>query len=70
MKLPGRAWLQFEITQKESHSEIHQTALFDPVGITGLLYWYLLYFPHQLIFKGMIKEIGKRAEKISAINTN
>ena len=68
IKLPGRAWLQFEITKKEPGSEICQTVLFDPIGITGLLYWYLLYFPHQMIFRGMNKETAKAAEKLDHID--
>ena len=36
MKLPGRAWLEFEVTGDEQHSTIRQTAIFDPVGLVGL----------------------------------
>jgi predicted NAD/FAD-dependent oxidoreductase len=32
MKVPGRAWLEFEVTGNEAHSTIRQTASFDPVG--------------------------------------
>lgn len=63
MKLPGRAWLQFEVSETGQGTVIRQTALFDPIGIWGLLYWYVLYPLHMLIFKGMlqgiIKAIGK-----------
>ena len=40
MKLPGRAWLQFEVDGDESGSTIRQTAIFDPIGVAGQLYWY------------------------------
>jgi hypothetical protein len=40
MKLPGRAWLEFEVTAVQDHSTIRQTAIFDPVGLFGLVYWY------------------------------
>ncbi len=41
MKLPGRAWLEFEVVRHESgNTTIHQTAVFDPAGLFGLLYWY------------------------------
>ena len=63
MKLPGRAWLQFEIKQNNSNITIRQTAIFDPVGILGLVYWYLLYPIHVLVFKGMLNGIARRAEK-------
>ena len=57
MKLPGRAWLEFEVTGNDSTSTIRQTAIFDPVGLFGRLYWYALYPFHQLIFGGMLRRI-------------
>lgn len=62
MKLPGRAWLQFEVEGNERKSTIRQTAIFDPLGLMGLGYWYLLYPLHGPIFNGMLKEIGRRAQ--------
>jgi hypothetical protein len=38
MKLPGRAWLEFEVTGNQEQSTIRQTAIFDPLGLTGLAY--------------------------------
>lgn len=61
MKLPGRAWLVFEVKPDTDGSEIRQTALFDPVGIWGLLYWYSLYPLHRCIFAGMLRAIAQRA---------
>jgi uncharacterized protein YbjT (DUF2867 family) len=61
MKLPGRAWLQFEVEESGDGSEIRQTAIFDPVGVFGLLYWYGLFPIHNLIFAGMLKQIAKHA---------
>ena len=61
MKLPGRAWLQFEVTGEGNRSNIHQTAEFDPVGLGGLIYWYGLYPFHQLIFNGMLRAIAREA---------
>lgn len=63
MKLPGRAWLEFTVTPSSHGSIIMQTAIFDPVGLSGLLYWYLLYPIHRLIFAGMLKGIARSAEK-------
>jgi hypothetical protein len=63
MRLPGRAWLQFEVAPLEgARSEIRQTAIFDPAGLSGLLYWYALYPVHRLIFDGMLRAIAARAE--------
>jgi len=63
MRLPGRAWLQFEVTPLPGGgAEIRQTAIFDPVGLAGLLYWYLLYPLHVVLFRGMLAGIAARAE--------
>jgi uncharacterized protein YbjT (DUF2867 family) len=62
MKLPGRAWLEFEVMPDAGGAIIHQTALFDPVGLSGLVYWYALRPVHELIFGGLLREIARRAE--------
>lgn len=62
MKIPGRAWLQFEVEPDGNGAIIRQTAIFDPSGIAGLLYWYLLYPIHKLIFAGMLREMTRRAK--------
>jgi uncharacterized protein YbjT (DUF2867 family) len=58
MKVPGRAWLQFEVEPNSQGSVIRQTAIFDPAGLAGLLYWYTLYPVHRWIFCGMLNEIA------------
>ncbi len=63
MKLPGRAWLQFEVEAEGSGSIIRQTAIFDPVGLLGLAYWYSLYPVHQFVFTGMLKGIARASKK-------
>jgi hypothetical protein len=62
MKMPGRAWLEFEVTADANGSIIRQTAIFDPVGLGGLMYWYLVYPLHQLVFGGMLRGIAHAAE--------
>jgi uncharacterized protein YbjT (DUF2867 family) len=57
MKLPGKAWLEFEVEGDAVVSTIRQTAIFDPIGLSGLLYWYLLFPFHHLIFAGMLRGI-------------
>ena len=64
MKLPGKAWLQFEsIVKDRKNSLVRQTAYFEPKGFWGNLYWYALYPIHGTIFAGLIKAIKRRAEK-------
>ena len=63
MKVPGRAWLVFEAEPEAAGTRLKQTAVFEPRGLLGLLYWYLLYPLHQVVFSGMIEAIGRRAER-------
>jgi uncharacterized protein YbjT (DUF2867 family) len=63
MKVPGRAWLEFEVTGSENGSSVRQTAIFDPVGLFGLAYWYSLYPLHQLVFAGMLRNVVKAGEQ-------
>jgi len=63
MKVPGRAWLQFEVEPSLRGSVVRQTAIFDPAGLGGLLYWYALYPIHYFIFKGMLRQIAAIAER-------
>ena len=57
MRLPGRAWLEFRIEAHHTGSIIHQTAIYHAVGWAGLMYWYLLYPAHVLLFGGMLRRI-------------
>jgi hypothetical protein len=61
MKLPGRAWLEFEVAPDGSGSRIRQTAVFDPVGLWGLVYWYGVYPLQQYVFGGMLPGIAAAA---------
>ncbi len=47
MRVPGRAWLQLEVTWAAGGSLIRQTAIFDPVAVRGLFYWYGLWGIHR-----------------------
>jgi hypothetical protein len=66
MKIPGSAWLQFDLKPNdEGQTRLTQTAFFAPKGLFGLLYWYLLYPVHGLIFSRLIQKIGERAESLN-----
>jgi uncharacterized protein YbjT (DUF2867 family) len=64
MKVPGRAWLEFEVSPHEKGSVIRQTAIFEPVGLFGLAYWYALYPLHQIVFSGMLRNIARAGDRI------
>lgn len=64
MKLPGRAWLEFEVTPTDDGgSELSQTAVFDPKGLFGLCYWYAVFLLHEFVFPGMARGIVAEAER-------
>jgi len=61
MKLPGRAWLEFSVEPVQQGARITQTAMFDPQGLAGLAYWYLIWPLHELVFAGMLRGIVRAA---------
>lgn len=63
MKVPGKAWLEFELATTEAGCSIRQTAEFYPRGLNGILYWYAIYPLHGLVFKGMLKGISRRVKR-------
>jgi len=65
IKVPGRAWLEFKVEPiGGGESQLFQTAFFAPKGLFGMLYWYVLYPIHNLIFSGLIRELAQRAEEL------
>jgi uncharacterized protein YbjT (DUF2867 family) len=67
MKLPGKAWLQFRCHPRpDGTTLLEQTAFYAPKGLLGLVYWYLLYPAHALIFSGLIRAVGRRAARVAA----
>lgn len=71
MKVPGEAWLQFEIHPRGgASSKLIQTAYFAPRGLFGHLYWYALYPIHKIVFSGLIDAIVKRSRGNLALQTS
>jgi len=60
MKLPGEAWLEFEV--EEEKLNLKQTATFRPKGVLGRLYWYMLVPFHFIIFNNMAKTLAQKKE--------
>jgi uncharacterized protein YbjT (DUF2867 family) len=65
MKLPGRGWLEFEVTPLAGgrRSQIRQTARFDPKGVLGRAYWYAVLPFHAVIFRGLLRRLAQLAEQ-------
>ncbi len=62
MKLPGRAWLQFEVLPDAGGARVEQTAMYEPRGILGYLYWYSVRPFHRFVFPGLLRAVRERAE--------
>lgn len=64
MRVPGRAWLQWEVERRDGKTVLRQTALFEPRGLPGTLYWYALVPAHGLIFPALLRAIEKQARDL------
>jgi uncharacterized protein YbjT (DUF2867 family) len=62
MRLPGRAWLEWEVQPEGTGSRLVQAAYFEPRGLLGLLYWYAVLPLHALVFGPQLRAIARTAE--------
>ncbi len=69
MRLPGRAWLEFEILTGEGKKNLRQTAFFEPHGLFGYLYWYAVVPFHEIIFGQMARRIVEEAVLLDSRTT-
>ncbi len=68
MKLPGKAWLQFESTpapEDKNKTVFTVTAYFEPHGLFGFLYWYAMWPFHKFIFDGLTSKLASRARVLA-----
>ena len=63
MILPGKAWLEFDLTERDGMVTATQIATFQPRGLGGQLYWRAIAAFHWLLFPTMLKNICKSAER-------
>ena len=71
MTMPGRAWMQYEVEPRGARrAVITQSNYFEPKGLLGTVYWYLLAIPHQIIFSGMLHALRERIEKKTPASVN
>jgi hypothetical protein len=68
MRLPGEALLDFRIeTNGGGKCTLRQTALFEPRGLFGLIYWYAVAPFHGVVFKSLLMGIQGDAVRISTL---
>ena len=60
LSLPGRAWLQFEVTPESDGTTVTQSVFFEPKGLWGTIYWNVVALPHRLLFAGMLHALRDR----------
>lgn len=64
MKLPGRAWLQYEaLPYGESRTQLVQTAFFEPKGLSGTLYWKLVRPLHKHVLRRQLQALADWIEE-------
>jgi hypothetical protein len=62
MRVPGRAWLQFEVSPAaDGRTRLVQTAFFEPRGLFGFLYWWAIWPLHRVVFGGMLRSLARQA---------
>jgi len=62
MKVPGKAWLEFNIEKRRKKNTLFVKAYFDPNGFKGVIYWYNFLPFHYIIFKNLLKQIVQRSK--------
>ncbi|MBN2033804.1 MAG: SDR family oxidoreductase [Deltaproteobacteria bacterium] len=64
MKFPGEASLEFRLYPMEGgRTELQQLSRYVPKGLSGILYWYILYPFHEWVYQGMLKGIARAVGK-------
>jgi hypothetical protein len=63
MKVPGTAWLEYEVVAEGEGSRLVQRARFHPRGLWGRIYWAAFVPFHALIFPRMARELAREAER-------
>ncbi len=62
MRLPGEAWLSWDLEPVKGGTKVTQTALFRPRGLLGRLYWLGVAPFHRFVFPGMLAGLVADAE--------
>jgi hypothetical protein len=63
MKLPGKAWLEFNIEPNGDRNRFSITAYFDTRNLWGKIYWHIFLPFHHFIFTDLIEQIEKKTRQ-------
>lgn len=62
MRLPGLAWLDLSVSERDGRTWYRQRALFHPRGLPGQLYWWAVWPFHGIVFGRMLRNVRRAAE--------
>jgi hypothetical protein len=71
MKVPGKAWLEFQsepssVGDRQGDKTLFTvTAYFEPYGLAGFLYWYAMWPFHSFLFDGLTRRLASRARVLT-----
>ena len=69
MVLPGKAWLEFTIIEKDGIRSVRQEAIFSPRGLGGQLYWYAVLPFHAFVFPTTLRNLIRKANRTDYANS-
>lgn len=61
MKIPGKAWLEFNIEEEGNRTKLSVIPYYHTRSLFGKIYWFLFLPLHQFIYNDLIKQIEKRS---------
>jgi uncharacterized protein YbjT (DUF2867 family) len=62
MRVPGVAWHEYRVLDDGVATILEQRSLFEPRGLWGRAYWFLLAPMHAVLYPRMIRRIVREAE--------
>ncbi|MEN8008456.1 MAG: SDR family oxidoreductase [Candidatus Krumholzibacteriota bacterium] len=66
MRMPGRAWLEFDIKDEQDHRRLGITAHYATKSLWGDMYWRLFQPFHWYIFEHLLTQINLRSKEFEA----
>lgn len=63
MRVPGIAWHEYRVLDDGVATILEQRSLFEPRGLWGRVYWYMLAPVHALLHPRMVRRIVREAEE-------
>jgi len=62
MRVPGIAWHEYRVLDDGVATILEQRSLFEPRGLWGRVYWFMLAPMHALLYPRMVRRIVREAE--------